>query len=86
MGKRSKHSFFLLSLIYSVLYLCTLSLWRILYMLRLHHRFQVDQRRFDITKEPDGFPIDRFEQDARSTQRFIPSQPENEGAIGGVRL
>lgn len=54
--------------------------------MHLHHRFQVDQRRFDITKEPSGFPIDRFEQDARSAQRFIPSQSENEGAIGGVHF
>jgi len=63
-----------------------IALWEILCLLRLHQRFQVDQRRFDITKEPGGFAIDWFEQDARGAQRFIPSQPENEGAISGVRV
>jgi hypothetical protein len=55
-------------------------------MLRLHHCFQVDQRRFDITKKPCGFAIDRFHLNAPMIQRFIPGQPENEGTIGGVRL
>ena len=55
-------------------------------LLRLHHRFQVDQRRFDIAKEPCCFPIDRFKLNAPVIQRFIPSYPENEGTIDGLPL